>query len=144
MGLRWPVPFSTEQTEEWVARKFKESRSLSFHDFPYTYGIVLGKFCYNTELLIKWWLKTLVPGTSLAVQRLKLCFHCRRNRFNPWSGKWDPTHCVVRPKKQDFAGGSVVKNPPAHAGDTSSVLCLGRSHMLEQLSWCATTIEPVL
>ena len=134
---------STEQTkEEWVARKFKESYSLSFHDFLYTYRIVLaGKFCHNTELLIKWCLKTLVPGTSQVVQRLRLCFHCRRHRFNPWSGKWDPTCCVVQPNKQDFPGGSVVKNPPARAGDRSSILCLGRSHLPEQLSWCATIAE---
>ena len=29
----------------------------------------------------------------------------------------------------DFAGGSVVKNPPANAGDTGSSPGLGRSHM---------------
>ena len=41
----------------------------------------------------------------------------------------------------DFPGGSVVKNPPANARDTSSIPDLGRSHML-QLSPCATTTEP--
>ena len=30
---------------------------------------------------------------------------------------------------QDFPGGAVVKNPPASAGDTSSIPSLGRSHM---------------
>ena len=29
----------------------------------------------------------------------------------------------------DFPGGSVVKNPPANAGDTGSIPGLGRSHM---------------
>ena len=29
----------------------------------------------------------------------------------------------------DFPGGSVVKNPPANAGDTGSSPGLGRSHM---------------
>ena len=29
----------------------------------------------------------------------------------------------------DFPGGAVVKNPPANAGDTSSIPGLGRSHM---------------
>ena len=29
----------------------------------------------------------------------------------------------------DFPGGTVVKNPPAHAGDTGSLPGLGRSHM---------------
>ena len=28
-----------------------------------------------------------------------------------------------------FPGGTVVKNPPAHAGDTGSIPGLGRSHM---------------
>jgi len=28
-----------------------------------------------------------------------------------------------------FPGGSVVKNPPANAGDTGSIPDLGRSHM---------------
>ena len=31
----------------------------------------------------------------------------------------------------DFPGGAVVKNPPANAGDTSSIPGLGRSHMLQ-------------
>ena len=30
-----------------------------------------------------------------------------------------------------FPGGSVVKNPPANAGDTDSIPGLGRSHMLQ-------------
>ena len=30
---------------------------------------------------------------------------------------------------QDVPGGSVVKNPPAHAGETGSISGLGRSHM---------------
>ena len=29
----------------------------------------------------------------------------------------------------DFPGGAVVKNPPANARDTGSILGLGRSHM---------------
>ena len=41
-----------------------------------------------------------------------------------------------------FPGGSVVKNPPASAGDTGSIPGSGRSHMpAEQLSLCATTTE---
>ena len=31
---------------------------------------------------------------------------------------------------QDFPGGTVVKNPPANAGDTGSIRGPGRSHML--------------
>ena len=32
-------------------------------------------------------------------------------------------------KGRDFPGGTVVKNPPANAGDTGSSPGLGRSHM---------------
>ena len=32
-------------------------------------------------------------------------------------------------KWRDFPGGSVVKNPPANAGDTGSILAPERSHM---------------
>ena len=31
---------------------------------------------------------------------------------------------------RDFPGGTVVKNPPANAGDMGSIPLLGRSHML--------------
>ena len=41
-----------------------------------------------------------------------------------------------------FLGGPVVKNPPANAGDMSSIPGLGRSYMpWGQLSWCVTTTE---
>ena len=43
-----------------------------------------------------------------------------------------------------FPGGTVIKNPPANAGDTGLSPGPGRSHMaVEQLSPCATTTEPV-
>ena len=46
----------------------------------------------------------------------------------PWTGK---TVNLFKNKKvyRDFPGGAVVMNPPANAGDTSSSLGLGRSHM---------------
>ena len=43
-----------------------------------------------------------------------------------------------------FPGGTVVKNPPANAGNTGSSPGPGRSHITEQLSPCATTTEPAL
>ena len=52
---------------------------------------------------------------------------------------------IVRLKgeKVNFPGGTVIKNPPADAGDTGLSPGLGRSHMpQEQLSPCATTTEP--
>ena len=36
----------------------------------------------------------------------------------------------VQKSHEDFPGGSVVKNLPANAGDTGSILDLGRSHRL--------------
>ena len=52
---------------------------------------------------------------------------------------------------RDFPGGTVVKNPPANAGDTGSIPGPGRSHMPwsnearepQLLSSCATTTEPM-
>ena len=39
----------------------------------------------------------------------------------------------------------MVKNPPANAGDTGSILGVGKiPHAEGQLSLCATTTEPVL
>ena len=48
-------------------------------------------------------------------------------------------------KHWGFPGGSVVKNPPANAGDMGLSPGGGRfPHAMEQLSPCATTTEPVL
>ena len=40
-------------------------------------------------------------------------------------------HLAIKKNKvlRDFAGGAVVKNPPANAGDMDSSSGLGRSHM---------------
>ena len=35
----------------------------------------------------------------------------------------------IKPVSRSFPGGSVVKNPPANAGDTGPIPGLGRSHM---------------
>ena len=45
-----------------------------------------------------------------------------------------------------FPGGSVVKNLPANAGDTGSILGLGSKilHAMGQLSLCTTVTEPKL
>ena len=41
-----------------------------------------------------------------------------------------PIICFIKePPRLGFAGGSVVKNPPANAGDTGSSPGPGRSHM---------------
>ena len=45
---------------------------------------------------------------------------------------------------QVFPDGSVVKNPPANAGDTDSIPGLGISHMPWSNKAHATTPEPVL
>ena len=44
-------------------------------------------------------LKKLSLGTSLAIQWLRLRFHCRGHGFNPYSGNKDPTCHVVWSKK---------------------------------------------
>ena len=36
---------------------------------------------------------------------------------------------LSKEQKEGFPGDAVVKNPPAHAGDTGSIPGLGRSHM---------------
>ena len=38
-------------------------------------------------------------GISLVVQWLRLCFQCKGNRFDSWSGNQDPTGHEVRPKQ---------------------------------------------
>ena len=38
---------------------------------------------------------------------------------------------IENQKSQGFPGGSVVKNPPANAGDTGSLLDPKRCHMLQ-------------
>ena len=48
----------------------------------------------------------------------------------------------IKNGKGDFPGDTVVKNPPANAGDTGLSPGPRRSHM--QLSLCATTTEPAL
>ena len=51
----------------------------------------------------------------------------------------------VKYHHRDFAGGAVVKNPPANAGNTGSIPGLGRfPHATEKLSPCTTTTEPAL
>ena len=45
---------------------------------------------------------------------------------------------------EDFSGGSVVKNLPSNAGDTTSIPGTGtkNSHITGQLSLCVATSEP--
>ena len=50
----------------------------------------------------------------------------------------------IRKQKQGFPGGSAVKDLPASAGDGFNPWSEKIPHALEQLSSCATTVEPVL
>ena len=54
------------------------------------------------------------------------CKTCKE--MNVWYQKV-LTHCTEFCRSRDFPGGTVVKNPPANAGDTDSRPGLGRSHM---------------
>ena len=57
--------------------------------------------------------------------------HCRLILYQlsyPESLK-DSLRDVQKGNDRDFPGGSVVKNPPANAGDTGSIPDQGRSHM---------------
>ena len=53
--------------------------------------------------------------------------------------------CFKILQDRDFPGGTVVKNPPANAGDTGLSPWSGKiPHAVEQLSPCITTTEPAL
>ena len=68
------------------------------------------------------------------------------NEIEPLGNRLQLRHVTFRSELNSdslgFPGGSVVKNPPANAGDMGLIPGLGRSHM--QLSTWAATIEPVL
>ena len=54
---------------------------------------------------------------------------------------------LIKTNSKDFPGGSVVKNPPANAGDVSSVPDPGRSHGPQASEWlrlCTPKMGPVL
>ena len=59
-----------------------------------------------------------------------LHFHHRGCRFDPWSGNQDPTcHAVQLKNGKKLSGGPMVKNLPANAGDTGSILGTGGFHL---------------
>ena len=53
-----------------------------------------------------------------------------RHRTSQGHGPWDLSCFYLIFKRQNFPGGSVVKNPPANAGDMGLNPSLGRSHLL--------------
>jgi len=69
------------------------------------------------------------------------------SKNNPSSTSTNSVYHILANIKtaEHFPGGSVVKNPPANAGDMGLIPGPGKiPHAVEQLSWWATTIEPVL
>ena len=54
--------------------------------------------------------------------------------------------CALNTLLEDFPGGPVVKNPPAHTGDTGSIPGLGTKipHAAGQLSLCSRARKPQL
>ena len=75
---------------------------------------------------------------QLPIKRTRVT--CRKNLLPVSARKKILQHVLViseseeakkKPKTvRDFPGGTVVKNPPASAGDMGSIPGLGRSHML--------------
>ena len=55
-----------------------------------------------------------------------------------------PKPIILQEWTKGFPGVSVIKNPPAIAGDTGLSLIQKIPQAEEQLSLCATTTEPVL
>ena len=50
--------------------------------------------------------------------------------YSPWSHKESDMTGQLSTHIQGFPGGSVVKNPPANAGDMGLIPDLGRFHVL--------------
>ena len=68
--------------------------------------------------------------------------HEHRHKFLKKRKRKSKLNPTIHKKNQDFPGGTVVKNPPANAGDTGSSPGRGRfPHATEQLRLCATTTE---
>ena len=74
-------------------------------------------------------LSTLVLCTKLWVKTLGICEHLHLPCENPQA--WGALNREFKNTLSGFPGNSVVKNPPAKAGDTGSIPGLGRSHMPE-------------
>ena len=64
-------------------------------------------------------------------KRKKNGFKWNKTALGPIVVRALETHGILNFKNygRDFPGGTVVKNPPANAGDTGSIPGLGRSHM---------------
>ena len=57
--------------------------------------------------------------------------HTMSSPFFPYSLNLELNIVVKKLDSRDFPGGTVVKYPPANAGDTGSSPGPGRSHMLQ-------------
>ena len=56
-------------------------------------------------------------------------FFKKHQKYGPWKIKLDKSDVIKIKNFWGFPGGTVVKNPPANAGDMGSSPALGRSHM---------------
>ena len=85
-----------------------------------------------------WNLKRLCTAFLMSMVYHKVKFYKRDFTVNFWNGCLDRIHvccllnavCISRHHRWGFLGGSVVKNLPAHAGDTGLISDLGRPRML--------------
>ena len=67
-------------------------------------------------------------------------FIFRSQKMKPSVGKGLAQNGSVRKEQRSFPGGSVVKNPPANAGDVGPISGLGKiPQAAEQLSPCPTS-----
>ena len=53
----------------------------------------------------------------------------KNNEILPFATTWMDQNIFLKMDSRDFPGGTVVKNPPANAGDTGSSPGPGRSHV---------------
>ena len=87
----------------------------------------------------------LCSGTSCSVgsdfrDHFSQIFIFRSQKMKPSVGKGLAQNSSVRKEQRSFPGGSVVKNPPANAGDVGPISGLGKiPQAAEQLSPCPTS-----
>ena len=78
------------------------------------------------------WLPSIIKllGQEKELKTPTASVHWKETEYLFIGGIFSQTQVCIKILSQDFAGGAVVKNPSANAGDTDLIPGLGRSHML--------------